>query len=64
LPSANAKYRSDQASMPTSIMTLMPNLRRTKGSSSMNATSDICPNVWMKAASGTLISFKNGLAKL
>ena len=50
--------------MPTSMITLMPKRRSRYASSSMKNTSDIWPKVWMKAASGTWISFKNGFANV
>ena len=42
------------------MMPLMPKRRSANGSRSMKPISDICPNVWMNAGSGALISFRNG----
>ena len=43
------------------MMRPMPIRASIAGSTNMKTISLICPNVWMNAASGTLISFRNGL---
>jgi len=44
-PCPNARYRSDHAAIPPSMIHLIPNRRSANGSRSMKPISDICPNV-------------------
>ena len=50
--------------MPPSMITLIPNRRSANGNNSMKKNSDIWPNVWMNAGSGTLISLRKGFANV